>query len=128
MRISTSEVMQRQSLGLIQLGQCLCADPPRFPHHAPCQPRAARAKNPDFKAPEASTVKKTPQGSSPRSRRNLREVVQTVLMQNMYPLSSQALRANNCRISREFIFQYSTGNVRLPDTKPGGNNAPQIQV
>ena len=63
---------------------------------------------PDFLQLEASTEqllhsagerRRTPQDSSPRSRRNLCEFVQNVLLQNMYPLLSQALRTYNHRIS-----------------------------
>ena len=81
---------------------------------------------PDFMQPEASTEqllhpagerRRTPQDSSPRSRRNLFNFVRTVLLQNMYPLLNQALRTRNCRNNPIFCTPHATPRHRTRECR-----------
>ena len=111
--------MQRQSLGLIQMDQCLCTTLYLQPFIMYTASHVHRI--PDFKAPEASTERtsplcvneeKTPQDSSPRH-------VEIVCNSSKKPrtyaehgsTSSQALRANNRIIFRILNVHYFTGNA-----------------
>ena len=120
--------MQRQSLRLIQMGQCLCTDPNLLPFIMhPASHVLLVHRIPDFKAPEASTGHTSPfRVRTKKKHLSMRVHVDAEIACNSSKSATYCFRTCiHCRAKRcaritaespeEFIFPCSTGNTQTQD-------------